>query len=190
MAETLAAAGCCVIGEYLDAEADGTAALPVDQHPLVSDDDAHQDNWIRKAAQAKIALGQDITVFSDRDWLSSLAYAYSLADGADLLAERASWAKRNLHDGNLLLGDVYVILHLAVPVSLQRRSTRLRPEHPWSSPAVLDRLATFYRSPAQIIGSIEPALGELIAQTSVLHISGLEPPSRNLRLVRRLGRTP
>ena len=80
--------GWHVIGEYTGA--DGTT-VALSEHPGVEDDDAHQANWLRKAAQCATALGTGV-LYADRDWISSLAYAHSTsaADGGALLLTWAS----------------------------------------------------------------------------------------------------
>src|SRR5580704_10495555 len=65
--------GWQVIGEYTGP--DGTTAA-VSEHSGVEDDDAHQANWLRKAALCASALRTGVT-YADRDWISSLAYAHS-----------------------------------------------------------------------------------------------------------------
>ena len=76
--------GLPVLGEYTD-NADATIAIAL--HPPVDDDDAHQQNWLRKTAQCTARLAHGGMVYADRDWLSSLSYAYSIAaaDGGALL---------------------------------------------------------------------------------------------------------
>ena len=73
-AYALTALGLPVLGEYTD---DADATIAVSQHPAVADDDAHQHNWLRKAAWCTARLAGGDAVYADRDWLSSLSYAYS-----------------------------------------------------------------------------------------------------------------
>src|SRR4051794_36612360 len=87
-AHALGDVGLYVLGEYTSTTA---ATIPLCEHPPVEDNGAHQNNWLRKAAQEARALttGHPL-VFADRDWLSSLAFAYSIAhtDDGTLLNER------------------------------------------------------------------------------------------------------
>ncbi|MGH7383354.1 MAG: hypothetical protein ACREKR_14210, partial [Candidatus Methylomirabilales bacterium] len=53
-------------------------------HPTVDDDAGHQHNWLRKHHQVQIAR-RNGPVFCDRDWLSALAYAYTISDDRKLL---------------------------------------------------------------------------------------------------------
>jgi len=156
-AGTLAALGHMIVGEYTD---DDSSTLAIHDHPGISDDDAHQRNWLRKAAQCSARLDHHQIVYADRDWLSSLSYAFSTApaDGGTLFSQRAEWAARHLADGTLLLPGTYVIFDLSPPASLARRAGGRRPGHPWNQPETLDRLREFYRDPA---GSLRPVSGEL-----------------------------
>jgi len=123
-----------VVGEY------------VSERPGVHDDEAHQRNWIAKTAiAARAATSGD--VFCDRDFLTSLAFACSIAD-SKLLRERIAWAMTHLAAGRLVVGNAYVVLDVTPRLSLARRAGRLSPEHPWSWPAELERLrrSTWRRS--------------------------------------------
>jgi AAA domain len=160
-ASALAALGYSVVGEYTD---DSDATIAIAAHPGIGDDDAHQANWLRKAAQCAVRLGTR-TVYADRDWLSSLSYAYSTApaDDGTLLRQRAAWAARHLRDGALLLPAAYAVFDLAPAASLARRAGRLRLGHPWNQPEALDRLRSFYQDPA---GCLRPVSAELAAALS------------------------
>lgn len=182
----LAERGHRVLGEYTAASA---ATLPVTEHPAVIDDDTHQANWLRKSAQATNMLaGQGGPVFVDRDWLSSLAYAYSIADTDQcaLLTQRTAWAAAHLKAGDLLLGDAYVVLHLNVTASLRRRSGHLKGEHPWSHPRALRRLQTFYRRPAHVLGQRCPDLSQLLRAARWTHLP-VAGPGDALRVVESIG---
>lgn len=183
----LAADGHPTLGEYTYADPK-VATLPIQQHPAVLDDDAHQGNWLRKAGQARAALQRGAPVFVDRDWLSSLAYAYSLRDGKALLGHRARWALRHLHAGALLLGEVYVLFHVDAATSLQRRAGTLRPDHPWSTLESLQQLTGFYQRPIETIRGVEPALADLLSKANWRHVSGLDHPAHTLAFVRSLTR--
>ncbi|HEU0086760.1 MAG TPA: AAA family ATPase [Pseudonocardiaceae bacterium] len=155
-ATILAAENRAVIGEYTTLTGD---VVPIDAHPAVVDDAAHQRNWLRKHRQVQAAR-RTSPVFCDRDWLTALAYAHSLADtdhGA-LLTSRACWVSDRLDCGNLMLADTYVVFPLDPAVSLQRRMNRLNPDHPWSSLPGLIRLAAFYIDPATALATVHPDL--------------------------------
>jgi hypothetical protein len=174
----LAAAGACVLGEYTDASA---ATVDVVRHPAAGDDGAHQGNWLRKAAQCAALLdaGHPV-VFADRDWLSSLAYAASVAgedDGA-LLGQRAEWAAGHLLAGHLLLPAVYAVFDLEPAVSLKRRAARLRAGHPWADPAALGRLRAFYRDPGRALEETRPELTAALALPRRVSICGLTAGDR------------
>jgi AAA domain len=187
IAEALARAGRDVIGEYTGVEG-GT--LPFHEHPAVADDDAHQANWLRKAAQTAQALSDTGgPVYADRDWLSSLAYAYSTGntDHGALLAGRTRWAVTHLTSGNLLLADVYIVFHLDVTTSLHRRSGTLRADHPWSRPHALRRLRTFYRRPVQVLERSCPELTARLGMAQWVHLPGSGDFEHTLRLVQAVG---
>lgn len=171
--------GWQVIGEYTSA--DGTT-VAASEHPGVEDDDAHQANWLRKAAQCATALHTGV-IYADRDWISSLAYAHSTsaADGGAFLRGRCTWAAENLHDGRLLLPSVYVIFDLDPQASLQRRSGTLKPGHPWSQRHPLERLREFYLDPAAALGPSHPGLAGTIRNVVRLTLSGHDDPHVNLR---------
>ena len=186
MATALAARGHSVVGEYTS---DTEATLAIADHPSISDDDAHQANWLRKAAQCTARLACRPVVYADRDWLSSLSYACTADDG-ELLARRARWAARHLDDGTLLLPDAYAVFDLGPAASLSRRAGRLRPGHPWNQPAALDRLRDFYRDPAR---ALRPACPELAAALSIperIDLSGRDDPRRVLGRLAGLAAAP
>ena len=170
-AGTLAERGLPVLGEYTD-NADATIAISA--HPPVDDDDAHQQNWLRKTAQCTARLARGGTVYADRDWLSSLSYAYSIAatDHGVLLRRRAAWALTRLGEGSLLLPGRYVIFRLDPATSLRRRAGRLRPGHPWNKLDTLRRLCDFYADPGQALHAFHPDLARLLRQPRRTDVSG------------------
>jgi hypothetical protein len=148
-ATALAAENRTVIGEYTTTTGD---VIPIEAHPAVDDDASHQHNWLLKHHQVQEARCRG-PVFVDRDWLSALAYAYSVTDddhGA-LLAARTAWVSDCLDRGDLTLGSTYVLFQLDLTVSLRRRAHRLTQGHPWSSLPGLVRLAAFYADPATAV---------------------------------------
>ncbi|MGH3122351.1 MAG: AAA family ATPase [Trebonia sp.] len=171
-ATALAGRGHSVVGEYTS---DTEATLAIGDHPDVSDDDAHQANWLRKAAQCAARLASRPVVYADRDWLSSLSYACAAGD-AELLASRARWAARHLDAGTLLLPDAYAVFDLDAAASLSRRAGRLRPGHPWNQPAALSRLRDFYRDPARALRPVCPALAAALGIPERIGISGYDGP--------------
>jgi thymidylate kinase len=175
-----------VVGEYTS---DTAATLAIGDHPGVSDDDAHQANWLRKAAQCTTRLANCPVVYADRDWLSSLSYAYTGSD-RELLARRARWAARHLNGGTLLLPDVYAVFDLDPAASLSRRAGRLRPSHPWNQPAALGRLRDFYRDPARAVRPACPELAAALAIPERIDISGRDDPRRVLDRLAGLAATP
>jgi len=176
-ASALAARGLLVLGEYTD-NADATIAITM--HPPVDDDDAHQQNWLRKTAQCTARLGHGSPVYADRDWLSSLSYAYSIAaaDGGALLRHRAGRAASRLRDGTLLLPEIYVIFDLDPATSLYRRASRLRPGHPWNHPGALRRLRDFYACPSRALDPVDPGLAQALRQPRRVDICGLSDPQQ------------
>jgi thymidylate kinase len=187
IARALDESGRHVLGEYTSAT---TTTVPLNQHPAVHDDDAHQANWLRKAAQAQaVMVDAGRVVFSDRDWLSSLAYAYSIADtdrGA-LLSERVAWAHEYLDAGSLLLADIYAVFDLDVTTSLLRRSGTLRHEHPWSQPSALRRLRVFYRDPVHELDDLCPGLAARLRTSRWIQLRGTDSRRRNQDLLQALG---
>jgi hypothetical protein len=176
-AGTLTARGHSVVGEYTS----GTeATLAIGDHPDISDDDAHQANWLRKAAQCTPRLACHPVVYADRDWLSSLSYACTADDDGELLARRARWAARHMDGGTLLLPDAYAVFDLDSAASLSRRAGRLRPGHSWNQPAALDRLRDFYRDPARALRPVCPELAAALSIPGRLDISGRDDPRRVL----------
>jgi hypothetical protein len=190
-AQALAESGLRVLGEYTSATA---ATIPRNEHPAVNDDDAHQNNWLRKSAQACALTSAETPgpMFVDRDWLSSLAYAYSIADTDDgtLLRERICWADKDLTVGNLLLPDTYAVFDLDGLTSLHRRSATLRLDHPWSRPNALQRLRDFYRNPHRVVWDICPALADRLRSPSRVDLDGTDSRSHLLTVVRLLGQAP
>jgi thymidylate kinase len=180
LARALHAHGARVLGEYT-AETGNT--VPLDRHPAVSDDDAHQQNWLRKSAQAATAGASGRPVYADRDWLSSVAYAFSVAgrDDAALLRHRTAWALTSLGRGSLLLPDVYMIFDIDTATSLHRRSGRLRPGHPWNHPEPLERLRRFYADPAGAVALIRPGLAGELRRPAWQNVSGLADPQHILQ---------
>lgn len=141
-ATALAAQNWTVIGEYTTVTGD---VVPIHAHPDVGDDAGRQRNWLRKHHQVHAAR-RNGPVFCDRDWLSALAYAYSVADTdhGELLDSRARWASDCLDHGDLTLASTYIVFQVDPTISLQRRANRLTPLHPWSGLHGLIRLAAFY----------------------------------------------
>jgi predicted ATPase len=185
----LAQRGLPVLGEYTD---DGDATIAVSQHPAIADDGAHQQNWVRKAAQCTARLARDSTVYADRDWLSSLSYAYCITGTGNsaLFRQRAAWAARRLHDGTLLLPGLYVIFDLDPATSLTRRAGRLRPGHPWNHPVALRRLRHFYADPGRALRPVHPGLARALRQPGRVDISGLSDPAQIIRRLSALGVRP
>ncbi len=185
----LAARGLPVLGEYTD-NADATIAISA--HPPVDDDDAHQQNWLRKTAQCTARLAHGGTVYADRDWVSSLSYAYSTAaadDGA-LLRHRAAWAASRLQDGSLVLPGIYVIFDLDPATSLDRRASRLRPGHPWNHPGSLQRLREFYTCPSWALEPVNPGLAQALRRPRRADISGTADPRQIAGRLAELGGQP
>ncbi len=163
-ATALAAEHRAVIGEYTATTGD---VVPIQQHPDVNDDAGHQRNWLRKHHQVHTARRHG-PVFCDRDWLSALAYAYSIADTdrGELLTGRAHWVTGCLDRGDLTLASTYIVFHLDPSMSLQRRANRLIPQHPWSALPGLIRLAAFYADPAQAVAPVHPELADRLRSAS------------------------
>lgn len=178
--------GLCVLGEYTD-DTDETVA--VGSHPAVAADDAHQHNWLRKTAQCSVRLSHGSTVYVDRDWLSSLSYAYSIAcaDSGALLRQRCIWTASRLRDGGLLLPSVYVMFDIDPRTSLRRRSGRLRPGHPWNRPDALRRLREFYTSLSDVLFPIHPGLAMALRLPVRLAVSGRDDQGKILHCLSALG---
>jgi predicted ATPase len=185
----LAERGLPVLGEYID---DTQTTLAISQHPPVTDDDAHQRNWLRKAAQATACLARGGSVYADRDWLSSLSYAYSIApaDGGALVTQRCIWAARHLADGRLLLPGTYVIFSLDPATSLHRRRARLRSGHPWASPTTLQQLCDFYTNPGKALHRVHPGVAEALHQPTWIELSGHSDPHEAARRLTALASQP
>lgn len=188
LAATLSRRGHLVVPEY--AAVDGSV-IALDEHPDVDADAAHQRNWLRKHQFATTAAAGHKTTYGathggvaqrcgagavwvDRDWITALAYAYSLEDQV-LLAERASWASLHLAAGRLEVASAYLILHLDPAESLRRRAGHLDPSHPWSRPGPLSRLAEFYQDPIAALGKSAPALAGVLAQACWVHLDKPTP---------------
>jgi hypothetical protein len=186
LARALAAGGAAVLGEYT---APGGGTIPLSGHPGTGDGAAHDANWLRKASQASAARRGGQAVYLDRDWLSALAYAYSIADrdGGRLLRRRCAWAQGALAAGHLLLADSYVIFHVTAATSLRRRAGVLQDDHPWSHPEPLDRLRYFYTWPAQVISAAHPRLGTALLAPAWHRVPGTGGLQSRLRLLRELG---
>lgn len=182
IAQRIAATGTYLLGEYTTGS--GTT-IPIAAHPAPGDDDAHQANWLRKAAQARSVLASGRPVICDRDWLSSVAYAYSVADsdGGSLLRTRSAWAATCFEDGALLVPGTYLIFHIDTATSLRRRAGRLKDGHPWSLPGPLRRLQHFYADPLSVVTGIHPRLGAILGQAQWRHVSGNQGRQHVLRLL-------
>ncbi|MEG8179242.1 AAA family ATPase [Nocardia terpenica] len=175
--EHLAAQGHQTLGEYISLTGD---IIPLTEHPGVDDGDAHERNCLLKHRRA-LGLTAAGPVCLDRDWLSMLAYAHSL-DNHHLLHARARWACAHLHSGHLAPADTYLVLHVDITTSLQRRTTRLTPGHPWSTEHGLTRLATFYTDPIQILEPVHARLAANLADARWLHLydPSIETTTREL----------
>ena len=170
---TLASRGLPVLGEYTD---DTDAVIAISSHPAVDDDDAHQRNWLRKTAQCTARLAYVGTVYADRDWLSSLSYAYSTAaaDGGALLRLRAGVASRPRRQP----GPARDLCHLRPRPRHQPGPAiqPLRPGHPWNHPGLLRRLRDFYVCPSRALLPVHPGLAQALRQPRRADISGLSDP--------------
>lgn len=179
LATTLSRRGHLVVAEY--AAVDGSV-IDLKDHPAVEADDAHQRNWLRKHQLAEVLATTSrgagrcgaAPVWMDRDWVTALAYAYSLGD-RELLAGRASWATRNLAAGRLAVASAYLVLHLDPAESLHRRAGQLDQAHPWSRPGPLSRLADFYRDPAGAISTEDPGLAGSLTEAAWIHVDAPTP---------------
>lgn len=165
-ANHLTAIGHTVVGEYTS---DSGSPTRLDEHPAVDDDTAHQANWLRKHRAATDHRSAGATVFLDRDWLSSLAYAHSIRDD-ELLARRADWALGHLRAGALALPSAYVVVHIDPDESLRRRAHQLRPNHPWSRRNPLRRLAAFYRAPATALANVDTEISCRLDAATWTHV--------------------
>lgn len=166
-------AGHTVLGEYTN---DAGDPLAHGQHPHHTDEDAHLANWLRKSAQTARLAGP---VWLDRDWLTALAFAASTSD----LAGRAAWVYGHLAAGRLGLPRRWIVLDLPPAISLQRRTGRLVAGHPWSDPAVLERLRGFYRAPAAALTGVHRELAEHIATVPLLLVDGTTDAGELVRAV-------
>lgn len=186
LARALAADGAKVLGEYTTCSG---ATIPLSGHPGTGDGAAHDANWLRKAAQGAAAVRDGAAAYADRDWLSALAYAYSVADtdSGQLLRQRCAWAQDCLAAGQLLLPDAYVIFHVTVATSLHRRPGLPDSDHPWSRAGPLQRLRYFYTWPAQVINAAHPGLAAALLEPAWHRVPGAGSPQSRLRLLRELG---
>ena len=134
------------------------------------------------------ALAHGRPVVCDRDWLSSLAYAYSIAgsDGSRLFRARAAWAAACLDDGTLLLPGSYLIFDLDAAASLHRRARRLKDGHPWSLPGPLRRLQDFYADPVAAVADAHPGLGATVHRARWQHVCGHDDPQHQFQAIRDL----
>lgn len=188
IARALAESGSYVLGEYTSTTTD---TVPLHEHPAVNDDDCHQANWLRKAAQVLAGAEAHRVVFCDRDWLSALAYAYSIADTdrGVLLTERIRWANEHVNAGRLQVADAYVVFDLDITTSLRRRAEALRHPHPWSRSGPLRRLQTFYRDPALVVRHLSPELADRLRAADWFDVLGTDSHPDVLKLVQALGET-
>jgi predicted ATPase len=184
-ATTLATENRIVVGEYTTMTGD---VIPIEAHPTVDDDAGHQYNWLRKHHQVQSGCCYS-PVFCDRDWLSALAYAYSVTDGGDLLTSRAGWVSNCLDRKALTLASTYVVFQLDPRVSLHRRAGRLTPGHPWSSRPGLVRLATFYTDPVEVLAPVHPDLAARL-RTATWHPLRDYSLDRTVRFLRDLADRP
>jgi len=145
-----------------------------------------------RPAQCTARLAHGGTVYADRDWLSSLSYAYSTAaaDGGALLRHRAAWAARRLRDGSLFLPGIYVIFDLDPATSLDRRASRLRPGHPWNHPRLAAAAPRFLRLPSRALDPVHPGLAEALRQPRRADICGLTDPHQITGHLAELGGQP
>jgi hypothetical protein len=186
-ATALAAQNWTVIGEYTTATGD---VVPIHAHPDVDHDAGHQRNWLRKHHQVHIARRTG-PVFCDRDWLSALAYAYSVADTdhSELLSNRAHWASDCLGHGDLTLASTYIVFQLDPTISLQRRANRLTARHLWSGLPGLTRLAAFYADPAHAVTPVHPDLAARLRSASWHRLRG-HSLAHTVRYLRDLAHRP
>lgn len=171
-----------VLGEY--ARPDGRT-LAKSAHPAADHDGAHQDNWVIKARLAQEYLATNPVVIADRDWLTSLAYAHSIADDK-LLAQRCAWLLRHLSRRTLRIGDLYVVLDIDPATSQARRSRQMPSDHPWSDRSALERLIAFYADPAAALAPVSPPVAALLDQARIHHRSALAPVDDIVDAVREL----
>ncbi|MFI6290041.1 AAA family ATPase [Nonomuraea sp. NPDC050790] len=178
--ELLAQENVPVLGEYTSQAAQ---TLEHADHPPVHDDDAHDANWLLKAAQACALLDRHQVVACDRDWLSALAYAHSVAD-YPLLTARAEWVADQLAVGRLLLAHTYAVFDLDAAQSQARRGQAVRAEHPWREAEALDRARAFYSAPISAVARYHPALARTLEAARWMRLSGSDSLAVNLVAVR------
>lgn len=163
-----------VLGEYISPDG---VPLSWDSHPHRDQDDSHQNNWLRKTAQARSHLDAGApVVVSDRDWLSSLSYAHSTGD-PDLLNARCAWAVDHLERGRLQVAHLYLVVHVSPQMSLERRRHRLQPGHPWSTAEGVERLAAFYADPVTALVEHHARLAQALGDARWVHLDGDRPTS-------------
>lgn len=166
--DMLAVHGRTVIGEYTTAHG---ATIPIADHPAVDADDAHQRNWLIKHTHAQQARRRG-PVYLDRDWVSALAYAYSLDDDGRLFTQRTHWAHTHLDQRTIAVASTYVIFHVDPTASLHRRQHRLTPDHPWSTRPGLQRLVLFYDDPVAAVADTHPRLANRMRAATWRHLHG------------------
>lgn len=164
--QVLADRGRSVIGEC---EIPAGTMMTIASPSAIDDDATDQRNWLIKDEQASSARGQQRAVWLDRDWISALAYAYSL-DDRQLLAARANWAFGCLDAGDLTIADTYVVLQVEPAVSLARRASRLSAGHIWSTAADLLRLHGFYADPIRAIARVHRQLARRVGTAHWEHL--------------------
>ena len=168
--------GLPVLGEYTD-DADATIAIAM--HPAVDDDDAHQQNWLRKAAQCTARLARDRHGLR-RPGLAQLPVLRLLHRGG---------RRRRPAPPACRLGSPPPRATAACccrastssststpPPASDRRAGRLRPGHPWNQPGALRRLRDFYADPAGHCARSIPGLARALRQPGRADISGLGDP--------------
>ncbi len=150
--------------------------------PAIGDDKGHQGNWERKE---QLCSASPLPLIVDRNFLSSLAYAYSIrasSQGADLERKRVQWCRQGLVSGRFDHPRAYCVFDCPAPVSLRRRGIVAPGEHPWTQPSPLHELRRFYAHLADTLNALDPALS-LPVDTAVIHLDGEDPLDANLRLV-------
>lgn len=152
--------------------------------PAPEDDNAHQQNWERKE-QLLGATSAPRPVIVDRNFLSSLAYAYSIRSsnhGAQLLVERIGWCRERLASGQFEHPKVYCIFDCPIQLSLSRRGIVQPGEHSWTTWQVLRELRHFYAIMPETLGDLHPAL-TFGNETKVLRLDGEDSLAANARTV-------
>ncbi len=155
--------------------------------PAPEDNDAHQQNWERKE-QLLAATSAHRPVIVDRNFLSSLAYAYSIRSsnqGAQLLVERIGWCRERLASGQFEHPRIYCIFDCPIQLSLSRRGIAQPGDHSWTTWQVLRELRRFYATMPEALGDLHPAL-MFGNTTKVLRLDGVDPLAANARLVQNI----